>query len=95
MKIHEILKALQNIFHLSRIWHLYLNPFKSYINLSKNIAFVGTVKTSLDTGHTRQDSHGWMGWGRNAKTTCNSKIFVTDGRTDRWTNRPTDQHGKL
>ena len=36
---------------------------------------------------TRQDSRGRLGKGRNAKTSRNSEIFVTDG--------PTDRHGKL
>ena len=31
---------------------------------------------------TRQDSRGRLGGTRNAKTARNSKIFVTDGRTD-------------
>ena len=43
-EIHEIWKALQNSFHLSRIWHLQLNSFKSYVNLSKNIPLLIAAK---------------------------------------------------
>ena len=40
--------------------------------------------------NTRQSSRGWLGRSSNAKTAQNSKMWRTDGRTDRHTDLPTD-----
>ena len=44
---------------------------------------------------TRQDSRGQFGRSSNVKTACNSKIFRTDGPTDRLTRQGVESHVRV